>query len=138
LKHSNQAICNQTVVGSNPTAGSPFIQAVHLGLSDLLFMGIVDHMRPYSLASVLIKVLGVSSVIDGLSRVSFLLSLVFTPLLLLIKGFPVTGKVVLDCALQGAEVPVGLVLVGLGMFLLLKADWVVKKIMKIDDTHPDA
>jgi len=101
-------------------------------------MGIVDHMRPYSLASVLIKVLGVSSVIDGLSRVSFLLSLVFTPLLLLIKGFPVTGKVVLDCALQGAEVPVGLVLVGLGMFLLLKADWVVKKIMKIDDTHPDA
>jgi hypothetical protein len=57
---------------------------------------------------------------------------------LLIKGFPVTGKVIVDCVLQGFEVPVGIVGIGLGIFLLLKSDWIIKKIMKIDDAAPNA
>jgi len=101
-------------------------------------MGMINFMRPYSLALILIKVLGISGIIDGLAHLSSLLGIVFTPLLLLMKGFPVTAKIIMDCAVQAIELPAGLVGVVLGVFLLLKADWVVKKVMKIDDTNPDA
>ncbi|MEI6562592.1 MAG: hypothetical protein WCO68_11020 [Verrucomicrobiota bacterium] len=47
-------------------------------------------------------------------------------------------SVIMGCALQGMTMPEGIFYIILGVFLLLKTDWVVKKILKIEDTNPDA
>ena len=95
-------------------------------------------MRPYSLASVLIKVLGISCVIEGLCQISTAMTSVVIPIILIARGTSVTAGKAIDFLLRGILLPSAIISLGLGLFLLLKADFIVKKILKIADSGPDA
>jgi hypothetical protein len=97
-------------------------------------------MRPHPLALVLIKVLGISTVVDGFCHLSTVLALLLTPLYLAAQGLPLTtvkSRVVIEGILQLSSLPVGLVSVALGLFLLLKADFIVKTVLKIDASNSE-
>ena len=95
-------------------------------------------MRPYSLAFVLIKVLGVSCVVDGISRLSSVLAAVFIPIFFSANGYALKMEIVFKCLIQGMTLPEGAALLILGVFLLRKTDFIIKKILKIEDANPDA
>jgi hypothetical protein len=102
-------------------------------------------MKPYTLATVLVKILGLSITISGFSQIlsSFCTFLFYTkanhdyaPLPAVTDNLPAITVNQLQQHLLGETLthvlPYGIVFFGLGLLLLTKSSYIVRSLLKID------
>ncbi len=85
-------------------------------------------MKPYALATVLVKLLGLSNIIGGITQATSGVSAACRAIALENQS-SVSRHLVGD--VLSTMLPFGLLYLGIGIFLLLKTPYVVQKILKI-------